>query len=88
MRAAHAYMLISIPTGTSTIFGAFQVIFHFSNVAAHLLSKAKVRPSSERRKLVFDVRCTDTSARMTWAAFHKFGVGASPLCAAEYYVDI
>jgi len=26
-RAAHAYMLISIPTGTSTIFGAFQVIF-------------------------------------------------------------
>ena len=25
-RAAHAYMLISMPTGTSTIFGAFQAI--------------------------------------------------------------
>src|SRR6266568_8466515 len=27
LRDAHAYMLISIPTATSTIFGAFQVIF-------------------------------------------------------------
>ena len=26
LRAAHAYMLISMPTGTSTIFGVFQVI--------------------------------------------------------------
>jgi hypothetical protein len=26
LRAAHAYMLISMPTGTSTIFGAFQAI--------------------------------------------------------------
>jgi hypothetical protein len=26
LRAAHAYILISIPTGTSTIFGAFQAI--------------------------------------------------------------
>ena len=26
MRAAHAYMLISMPTGTSTILGAFQAI--------------------------------------------------------------
>jgi hypothetical protein len=28
LRAAQAYMLISIPTGTSTIFGVFQAIFH------------------------------------------------------------
>ena len=28
LRAAHAYMLISMPTGTSTIFGAFQAIWH------------------------------------------------------------
>jgi hypothetical protein len=28
LRAAQAYMLISIPTGTSTIFGVFQVIFY------------------------------------------------------------
>jgi hypothetical protein len=26
LRAAQAYMLISMPTGTSTIFGVFQVI--------------------------------------------------------------
>jgi len=26
LRAAHAYMLISMPTGTSTILGAFQAI--------------------------------------------------------------
>jgi hypothetical protein len=26
LRAAHAYMLISMPTGTSTIFGVFQAI--------------------------------------------------------------
>ena len=27
LRAAQAYILISMPTGTSTIFGAFQVIY-------------------------------------------------------------
>jgi hypothetical protein len=31
LRAAQAYMLISMPTGTSTIFGAFQAI-RFSQV--------------------------------------------------------
>jgi hypothetical protein len=32
LRAAHAYMLISMPTGTSTIFGVFQAILalHFN----------------------------------------------------------
>ena len=32
LRAAQAYMLISMPTGTSTIFGAFQAILalHFN----------------------------------------------------------
>ena len=30
LRAAHAYMLISMPTGTSTIFGAFQAILAVS----------------------------------------------------------
>jgi hypothetical protein len=29
LRAAQAYMLISMPTGTSTIFGVFQVICGF-----------------------------------------------------------
>lgn len=27
LRAAQAYMLISMPTGTSTIFGDFQIIY-------------------------------------------------------------
>jgi hypothetical protein len=27
LRAAHAYMLISMPTGTSTILGVFQAIW-------------------------------------------------------------
>jgi hypothetical protein len=31
LRAAQAYMLISMPTGTSTIFGVFQVIRDSSN---------------------------------------------------------
>jgi hypothetical protein len=30
LRAAHAYILISMPTGTSTIFGAFQAILALS----------------------------------------------------------
>jgi hypothetical protein len=30
LRAAHAYMLISMPTGTSTIFGVFQAIWALS----------------------------------------------------------
>jgi hypothetical protein len=29
LRTAHAYMLISMPTGTSTIFGVFQAILAF-----------------------------------------------------------
>jgi len=34
LRDAHAYMLISIPTATSTIFGAFQVMFSSFQVGA------------------------------------------------------
>ena len=34
LRDAHAYMLISIPTATSTIFGAFQVMFSSFRVGA------------------------------------------------------
>jgi hypothetical protein len=32
LRDAHAYMLISMPTATSTIFGAFQVMFSSSSI--------------------------------------------------------
>src|ERR1700759_5352391 len=38
LRAAHAYMLISMPTGTSTIFGVFQAI------SALLLKRDERRP--------------------------------------------
>jgi len=44
LRAAHAYMLISMPTGTSTIFGAFQAIWHsFWNRTNSALSHKLVR---------------------------------------------
>jgi hypothetical protein len=38
LRAAHAYILISMPTGTSTIFGVFQAI------SALLLKRDELRP--------------------------------------------
>jgi hypothetical protein len=38
LRAAHAYMLISMPTGTSTIFGVFQAIL------ALLVKSDELRP--------------------------------------------
>jgi hypothetical protein len=44
LRAAQAYMLISMPTGTSTIFGVFQVI-SFSQVVWRELHAA-VEPKS------------------------------------------
>jgi hypothetical protein len=40
LRAAHAYMLISMPTGTSTIFGDFQAIL------ALLAKPDELRPGS------------------------------------------
>jgi hypothetical protein len=39
LRAAHAYMLISMPTGTSTIFGVFQAIL------ALLVKPDELRPA-------------------------------------------
>ena len=41
LRAAHAYMLISMPTGTSTIFGVFQAIL------ALLLKPDELRPGDK-----------------------------------------
>jgi hypothetical protein len=40
LRAAQAYMLISMPTGTSTIFGVFQVIA-FSQLAVARTSRRR-----------------------------------------------
>src|SRR5579871_453201 len=40
LRAAQAYMLISMPTGTSTIFGAFQAILALLKVKPDVLRPA------------------------------------------------
>jgi len=42
LRAAQAYMLISMPTGTSTILGVFQVI-PFSQVISSNLARTSRR---------------------------------------------
>jgi hypothetical protein len=41
LRAAHIYMLISMPTGTSTIFGVFQAIL------ALLVNRTNARPADK-----------------------------------------
>jgi hypothetical protein len=51
LRAAQAYMLISMPTGTWTIFGAFQVI-SFSQVFDSLKFDAKRRAALEPRTTI------------------------------------
>jgi len=47
LRAAHAYMLISMPTGTSTIFGAFQAILALL-LNGHELPSAIKLPRDEK----------------------------------------
>ena len=42
LRAAHAYMLISMPTGTSTILGAFQAICFSLDAGRHSGIRIKV----------------------------------------------
>jgi len=44
LRAAQAYMLISMPTGTSTIFGAFQVIRASHELWRDVRAGVKVKP--------------------------------------------
>jgi hypothetical protein len=43
LRAAQAYMLISMPTGTSTILGAFQVIPSSQEIRRELHAEAESR---------------------------------------------
>lgn len=45
LRAAQAYMLISMPTGTSTIFGVFQVILASHGYWRAGCANAKVKPA-------------------------------------------
>jgi hypothetical protein len=56
LRAAHAYMLISMPTGTSTIFGVFQAIL------ALLLNRTKFRPADKLvaiKKFASEIFCPE-----------------------------
>src|SRR5262249_50582733 len=51
LRTAQAYMLISMPTGTSTIFGVFQVIGGPpTGVGAMLTPRLNVGPARAQRK--------------------------------------
>jgi hypothetical protein len=54
LRAAQAYMLISMPTGTSTIFGVFQVIPSSQEIWRELHAEAEPRTmpdSAQARKI-------------------------------------
>ena len=58
LRAAHAYMLISMPTGTSTIFGVFQAIlalsfFNFFNRTDSALADKLVRNEKFASEIFF-----------------------------------
>ena len=50
LRAAQAYILISMPTGTSTIFGVFQVIWVSQVMVQTLAPGRNVKPSRVPRK--------------------------------------
>jgi hypothetical protein len=52
LRAAQAYMLISIPTWTSKTFGAVQAIVLFSRFTRRVLSDETIRRSTKHRKNV------------------------------------
>jgi hypothetical protein len=57
LRAAQAYMLISMPTGTSTIFGAFQAIVLSFGFRRDVLSSGlnyRAGKSSPMEYLCFD----------------------------------
>jgi hypothetical protein len=53
LRAAHAYMLISMPTGTSTIFGAFQAIGLSFWKRTHSALSDKVIPNEKFANEIF-----------------------------------
>jgi hypothetical protein len=50
LRAAQAYMLISMPTGTSTILGAFQVITSSKKFGANFTPGLNLGPRVTPRK--------------------------------------
>jgi hypothetical protein len=70
LRAAHAYMLISMPTGTSTIFGAFQAIWLSFWNRTHSALVHKVMPNENFANEIFfpqGFREFFAAARQQWA---------------------
>jgi hypothetical protein len=63
LRAAHAYILISMPTGTSTIFGLFQAI------SALLVDRTKLRPRCS--KLIANEKFASEFSATCYGAMQK-----------------
>jgi hypothetical protein len=53
LRAAHAYMLISMPTGTSTIFGVFQAILALLRNRTNSALRDKLMPFKKFASEIF-----------------------------------
>src|SRR4030088_638704 len=64
LRAAHAYMLISMPTGTSTIFGAFQAILALLLEPDGLRPPTKIMRKEKFASEILEMFRHKTSARL------------------------
>jgi hypothetical protein len=77
LRAAQAYMLISIPTGTSTIFGAFQAILLLQCYGASAeRAQIYVHRSNRASARVSHFQTSMRARERSWATFHKSGASA------------
>jgi len=77
LRAAHAYMLISMPTGTSTIFGAFQAIlalsfFNFFNRTDSALADKLMRNEKFASEIFFKLASIAFRLCCTAKGLHVF----------------
>jgi hypothetical protein len=67
LRAAHAYILISMPTGTSTIFGVFQAILALLVEPDELALSDKLMPNEKFASEIFVI-----SSMLHREGIHKF----------------
>ena len=71
LRAAQAYMLISMPTGTSTIFGHFQAIKNSPKLRHDRHSRNKVKPNPKCRKTYVLFEATKSANSRPQRIFRK-----------------
>jgi hypothetical protein len=71
LRAAQAYMLISMPTGTSTIFGHFQAIRDSPKLRHDRHSRYEVRPNPKCRKTYVSFEATKSANSRPQRIFRK-----------------